>query len=539
MVAISNRFKHMSQQMLRLLVPMIVFFIALSGTLQWQKHMDSEGCGRCDEVCASLLLASRADHGAGFTLTRNEPALLLEDSAWRYLLAVITPLTHQPAASAYMLGALCGLITLLLGMQLAMRFGYHPMTRWFFGFALLFAPGWLPSLVEGHSTPLAAMLVMWAIASHVERMERHEPPLSLGLAAILACAIYVRLELAWLWVIFVLHYLLNASRNHERGSEYAFILVRGLAGILLLMLALLPLVAWHWPMLGWPPLRIPGAPLATENQPVWELILLAIPKAYARLVLSPYWSTWALMILALLGAMGLAWRAWRRREAQSAFIVPLALVLMPLFYALTYPLTGWPSSDVVFAAFDPIGALACAIAASRVPDWIARLLRRRYFLHAHWMAALRVAACLVLAIAAMLESIHWNSQWSAETHARIRTRNALKHLLATAGEQQPLLLTDEPGWALWETRAAVVDISGRLTPDFIRHRNGHDSLAVDKLRARLKSAPVAYAIVREGTAKRFVENLGFVAVSLPASAVDHRFPQPVVYRFKHPAVAGP
>ena len=535
-----NRLPYQMQWMLRLTIPCMLFLISLSATIRWQKRMDTEGCGRCDEVYASFMLADHYDRGEGFQITHHEPALLLEDSIWRGLLAGITRLTHSPAMSAYFLGAACGLVTLLLGMRLAVRFGYHPMTRWFFGFALLFAPGWLLSLVEGHSTSLAAMLVMWAVCNHVERMERHEPPLSLLLALILAGAAYVRLELAWLWVVFVIHYLINAWRNREAGAEYAYILVRGLAGVLLMILALLPLVAWHWPLLGWPPLRIPGAPLTIENQPMWELILLAIPKAYARLVLSPYWSTWALMALAISGVIGLALRAWQRREARSAFIIPLALLLMPLLYALTYPLTGWPSSDVVFAAFDPLGALACAIAASRVPDWIARLLRRHYFLHAHWVAALRVAVCLLLGIAAMLESIHWNVLWSAEAHGRIRTRNALKHFLATAEpvRQHPLLLTDEPGWALWETGAAVVDISGRLTPDFIRHHNGHDSIAVDKLRSRIMADPIAYAIVWDRTTKRFVENLGFVAVPWPGAMITLRQPVPQVYRFSHQVAGG-
>jgi len=309
--------------------------------------------------------------------------------------------------------------------------------------------------------------------------------------------------------------------------------LRALAGVLLILLALVPLAAWHWPLLGWPPLRIPGAPLSTENETMWQLILIAIPKAYARWVHSPYWHTWALMVLAIAGAIGLALRAWRQREARSAFIVPLALVLMPFFYALTYPLTGWPESDVVFAAFDPLGALACAIAASRVPDWIARGLRRRYFLHAHWVAALRIATCLLLAIAAMLESMQWNAVWARETHARIRTRNALRNLLApmSYGARPPLVLTDHPGWAIWDTAGVVVDISGRLTPDFIAHRNGRDVLAVEKVRNRLGA--VSYAVVWEGKAPALLKELMFE--KLPALAPSEAgFPAPQIYRFKRP-----
>ncbi|MCX7010393.1 MAG: hypothetical protein NTY53_24660, partial [Kiritimatiellaeota bacterium] len=333
------RLKHRVFAVLRLTIPAMIFLIALSATIHWQKRLDTEGCGRCDEVCASFALAAHHSNGQGFSVNRDEPALLLEDSAWRMALAYLTHVTHSPATSAYILGALCGLGTLLLGMQLALRFGYHPMTRWFFGFALLFAPGWLPSLVEGHSTPLAALLVMWAVSDHVVRMERHELPLSLLLAGLVATVAYVRLELVWLWVIFVIHYLLNSWRNQEAWGERGYIVVRGLAGGLLILLALVPLAAWHWPMLGWPPLRIPGAPLATDSAPVWQLILVAIPKAYVRWVHSPYWSTWVLTALAIAGAIGLALRAWHHREARSAFIIPLALLLIPFFYALTYPLT--------------------------------------------------------------------------------------------------------------------------------------------------------------------------------------------------------
>ncbi len=528
-----SSFKYRAFHVLRYCIPAVLFLIALSATVHWQQRLDAEGCGRCDDVCGSFVLAQHHAHGEGFIAAPGEPALLLEDCAWRLLLAYLTHVTHAPETSVYILGALCGFGTLLLGMALAVRFGYHPMTRWFFGFALLFAPGWLPSLVEGHSTPLAALLVMWAVSNHVVRMDRHELPLSLLLAGIVAVAGYVRLEFIWLWTIFALHYLLVAWRNREPWGERGYIVIRALAGVLLILLALLPLAAWHWPLLGWPPLRIPGAPLSTENEPMWQLVLIAIPKAYARWVHSPYWHAWALMVLAISGAIGLALRAWKQREARSAFIVPLALLLMPLFYALTYPLTGWPASDVVFAAFDPIGALACAIAASRVPDWIARGLRRRYFLHAHWVAALRIACCLLLAIAAMLESVHWNALWSRETHARIHTRRVLKDLLAPVsyGVRPPMVLTDQAGWALWDTSSVVVDIGGRLTPDFITRRNGHDVLAVDKLRNRL--AGVSYAIVWEGRVPALVNDLNFE--KMPALAkTEAGCPAPQLYRFKRP-----
>ena len=532
------RFKYRAFQVLRYCLPAMLFLIALSATIRWQQRLDAAGCGRCDEVCANFVLAQHHAQGQGFYVAPGEPALLLEDCTWRILLAYLTRVTHSPATATYILGALCGLGTMLVGMALAVRFGYHPMTRWFFGFALLFAPGWLPSLVEGHSTPLAALLILWAVSDHVARMDRHELPLSLLLAGLVAAAGYVRLEFLWLWIIFTLHYLLTAWRNREPWGEYGYIGIRALAGGLMILLALLPLAAWHWPLLGWPPLRIPGAPLATESEPMWRLILSAIPKAYARWVQSPYWHAWALVVLAIAGAIGLALRAWRQREARSAFIVPLALLLMPLFYALTYPLTGWPASDVVFAAFEPLGALACAIAASRVPDWLARGLRRRYFLHAHWVAALRIATCLLLAIAAMLESMHWNAVWAKETHARIRTRSALKNLLApmSYGARAPLVLTDHAGWALWDTTATVVDISGRLTPDFIAHRNGHDALAVDKLRNRLGA--LSYAVVWEGHARALVADLKFErqpALVPGAEGAD----APQIFRFKRPPAPVP
>ncbi|TAN37599.1 MAG: hypothetical protein EPN23_04960 [Verrucomicrobia bacterium] len=527
--------KQWAQRLVRMALLVVLFFAALSGTVRWQQRMDAQGCGRCDEVCASFVLAERCAQGAGFSITSGEHVLLLEDSYWRVLLGGLTRFTHQPAVSAYILGALCGFITLWLGMRLTTRFGYHPVARWFFAFALLFSPGWLSSLVEGHSTPLAAALVLWAVWSHVEWMERRTTPLALPLAVILAFAVYVRLEFAWLWIVFVLHYLLNSWRAREPLTETSFLLLRGVAGALLLLFLLLPLAAWHWPVLGWPPLRIPAAPLATDQQPVWQLILAAIPKAYIRWEHSPYWSAWALLALALVGTAGLALRAWRYPESRSAFVIPLILVLMPLFYALTYPVTGWPSSEVVFAAFDPLAVLACAVAASRVPDWIARLLRRRFFLHAAWLSALRVAVGLLLGIAVLLESIRWNVTWSAESHARMQTRHALKELLATAARdaQPPLVLTDEPGWILWRTPASVADLSGRLMPDYIRHYAGHDSLELYKLKKKIKAYPTAYAIMWNSTYTHLLEELGFKALPLPGASTDPRWSPPRVYKLKH------
>ena len=129
--------------------------------------------------------------------------------------------------------------------------------------------------------------------------------------------------------------------------------------------------------------------------------------------------------------------------------------------------------------------------------------------------------------------MHWNALWSWETHARIRTRQALKNLLAPAsyGLRPPMVLTDQAGWALWDTGSVVVDIGGRLTPDFIAHRNGHDVLAVDKLRNRL--AGVSYAVVWEGRAAALVNDLQFEKMPAFAKA-EAGFQAPQLYRFKRP-----
>jgi hypothetical protein len=530
--------KYWVQRVLRPVLIGAMFLLALSGTVRWQQKLDAGGCGRHDEACASFALAEHVDQGQGLSINRGEHVLLMEDSFWRVLLAGLTRLTHQPSMSAYLLGAVCGLVTLLLGMQLAARFGYHPVASWFFAFALLFSPGWLSSLVEGQSTPLAAALVMWVVWNHVERMERQEIPLSPLLMLLLTFLVYVRLEFAWLWGIFLAHHLLNAWRARAPFSETPFLLLRGFSGVLLLVFLLLPLAAWHWPLLGWPPLRIPEAPVAIVPQPVWQLILAAIPKAYAGWVHSPYWSAWVLTVLAAAGAFGLALRAWKNTEARSAFIIPLLLVLMPLFYALSYPITGWFSSEVVFAAFDPISVLACAVAASRVPDWIARLMRRQFFLHAVWISALRVAVGLLLSIAVLLESTRWNVAWSSATHARAQTRQALKHVLTKANtvEHWPLVLTDEPGWVLWATKSPVIDLSGRLTADFIGHHGGRDFPKIGKLRERMKVQPGCFAILWNKTGLKLVEEMGFKPIKLTEASTDSRWPVPQVF-FRRPSGA--
>jgi len=129
--------------------------------------------------------------------------------------------------------------------------------------------------------------------------------------------------------------------------------------------------------------------------------------------------------------------------------------------------------------------------------------------------------------------MQWNAVWARETHARIRTRNALKNLPApvSSGARAPLVLTDHAGWALWDTTASVVDIGGRLTPDFIAHRNGHDALAVDKLRDRLGA--LSYAVVWNGHARALVADLKFERQ--PALTPDEAGSDaPQIFRFKRP-----
>jgi hypothetical protein len=192
----------------------------------------------------------------------------------------------------------------------------------------------------------------------------------------------------------------------------------------------------------------------------------------------------------------------------------------------------------VFAAFDPISVLACAVAASRVPDWVARLLQRQFFLHATVVPALRVAVGLLLGIAVLLESTRWNMAWSAATHARAQTRQALKQLWAkfSAAQPSPLILTDEPGWVLWATRSPVIDLSGRLTADFIGHREGRDSPKMGRLREKIKSASASCAVLWTPSGQKLVEELGFTAHKLAALPTAARWPVPQVF-VKHPPAA--
>ena len=67
--------KHLALQVLRLVVPVMIFLVALGAMVHWQQRLDAEGCGRSNEACANLALARNQAQGVGFTVARGEPAL--------------------------------------------------------------------------------------------------------------------------------------------------------------------------------------------------------------------------------------------------------------------------------------------------------------------------------------------------------------------------------------------------------------------------------------------------------------------------------
>ena len=277
------------------------------------------------------------------------------------------------------------------------------------------------------------------------------------------------------------------------------ILVRLLTTLLIFALLLLPMAAWHWTLVGVPfPLASEAVPLADRNLASQLPVLYALIAAYAAWLHTPFWSVWPLRICALIGAAGLVTQAVRRREMRASALPPLLCLLLPALCALGMPYTGASTARLLFRAVDPLAVLLAVAAVCQLPDWLNAVLRYRYLvLPQKWFVPLRVVAGLVLAGSAVYGSRQWNRGWLAQVRERQAIHGTLQRLFQTGrpATPPPVVLTDQPGWILWETGVRALDLNGDLTPRFLHCRDRQGRLDAGRLQALLRESPAQYLLL--------------------------------------------
>lgn len=417
-----------------------------------------------DAAHLDLAVAGQVAAGHGYRLDDPDGMPVQARALWRGLVGALARLNGDPAATAQGLSALCA-ATLLVVLFRAVRSstGSTPAAA---GAALAVAVSapflLLASSPEPHA--LAALLVALAADLHLRSLDDDGRPLALMMALPIGLALLVRVEFAGLWLILVLHALLDAVVERRGGERLALCGWNAVAGVLLLAVCLWPLVNLNVRLFGnpWP---AAAAPLGASALDGWRLLVTDGPRS------GP-----VEFLVVLAGLAALIAPAGARAGFRLA-LLPLLAVLAPLLAALPSFSLGAGGPDLVVNALRPL-LLAFAVAG---PLLLAGRLAGKA------AAPARGALALVLVGALGARGFAASGAESAARRAAEDRREevALQLGVADAPAAQPVG-TDQPGWLRWKKRQPVVDLSAQTSINLLRALSAAGKL--DPLKTRTEVA---------------------------------------------------
>ena len=416
-----------------------------------------------DAAHLDLAVAGQVAAGHGYRLDDPDGMPVQSHALWRGLTGVLARLNGDPAATAQGLSALCA-VTLLVVLFRAVRSstGSTPAAA---GAALVVAVSapFLDLAASPEPHAFAALLVALAADLHLRSLDDDGRPLALMMALPLGLALLLRVEFAGLWLLFVLHALLDAVVERRGGERLALCGWNAVAGVLLLAVCLWPLVNLNVRLFGnpWP---AAAAPLGASAFDGWRLLVTDGPR-----------SGLVEFLVLLAGLAALIAPAGARVGFRMAFL-PLLAVLAPLIAAVPSFSLGTGGPDLMVAALRPL-LLAFATAGL--------LLATRFA----GKAAAPVQGALALVLVAALGARGF-AYAEAESTARraaedMREEVARQLGVADAPAAQPIA-TDQPGWLRWKKNQPVADLSAQTSINLLRALTASGRL--DPLKTRTEVA---------------------------------------------------
>ena len=419
------------------------------------------------------------DHVYG--LQASTPAPLLKDSLWRILLAVAGWFTGSVQAAAWLLGALCAAGTLLVLLALARRLFPFPPFIYFAAALAVIMPGLATQALSGTSIPLAMLLATAAALAHVDGLQGRRRILPAWAAVFVGLLLWIRVEFAVLWLIFWVHALCMMKPAGAKGEGRRVAAVRGLSGLFVLALFMLPLVARNVRLLEVPWPQMPGAALSAQAlaglapaRMIGRSLALAwdvLPGLFASasgvpLLQNGLGRLYVWFGVILLGVLA-GWRVGDRAHTLALFDV----VLAPVFLALVIPFLGMDSATTVLGALGPMFTLAAAFGIFRAPFLAEQLYRK-------WKEGLPEAegfviwwalAGGVLLLVAVLSMGRFTSRSVREMADRGRVRESASRLLLSGRIPVRSAVTDLPGWMAFAHDLPILDLTGEFSPGLLTY----------------------------------------------------------------------
>jgi len=486
------------QRLFRWLIPALLFLVALCALVIEQKASGGGLDFPKDDAYRSLAVARtlvvQQVYGLG-----DRPAMpAVRDALWYVSVAITGLCTGSYTTAAYLLGAIFGLVTLVIYIRITRLLFPFPPFIMYTAVLLIVASGLLISSIDGTSQALATFLVSALILLHLEGLSERKLPLPLIMAVLVGLLVWIRIEFALLWIVLVIHGMFVCRGRSDKESATAFTITRGLTGMMLLALFLFPLLAWNLHVLDVPWPQSIDAPMTMD---AWTspadafhqylgLVKVGIRGAYTHLHSIPFlsgrferWLTW-------FGVLFIAGISFGREEERSISVFLFLLLLTPLFYGLIYPFSGWAPADEIFSTFGPFCVLAAAFGIFRVPFLIENLYRK-------WKEGLPAATgfnvwWIAMGSILMVVSLVRAGSLIHGRMARITVQKSLRENVAKeVGSLEPVA-TDLPGWLVYANNLSVIDLTGESTPEILacleRDGDGFDEEELKQYLQEMKAA---------------------------------------------------
>lgn len=436
-----------------------------------------------DDAYRNLVVANVLNEARVYGVFADQPVPMVQDMLWRVAVAAMQIMVPDGLSAVRMLGMLFGVLTLLQLIRLCRVIFPYPLYGYYASALVVLAPGLAAAALSGLAAPLAMFLVTAAVVWHVENITGSGPGLPFSATALLGLALWVRLEFLVVWLLLFVHSLLWSAIPGERRPSFLNAVLRGVNGLLILALFLLPILAWNMWVLQVPWPRLPGVPMAAD---LWAIEGAAAAWSAMVNLMREAWSSgyaqfraYALPNVVLgrlffwLGYLLLIIQAIRSEEERGcALLLLLTPLLVPLLFGLVYPYMGWSAWPTLAQSFQPVLLAIAAYGVIRFPfvveglgrKWIPRpWTGRRVF--AGWWALVGGVLILSAVVAQMRDTRAETKQLSA----RMDERAWMNEVIEEQGLMRDRFISDRPGWLVWRHGLAVLDLRAEWSPEMLRY----------------------------------------------------------------------
>ena len=458
-------------------VPIILFVLLAWYTLA-TANTSSAGIQFYDDDAYAHLAVGQtlATHGTyGIMEDVNVPAS--RDVLWRLAVGGLNYITHNPVWVSVLLGLTFAFLTVLQMMRLSRLLytarGFILSSTLF----LLVSPTLFYDAVSGLPTTLNTFLVTGAILYYIEGHMGRKNVLPMRAALLIGFAMWNRLEFGLLWPVFVIHSLCARGSEANISTSVSAKILRGFSGLAVLLLVLFPVICWNLWLLTVPWPRMPGMELGFETwqQGVGAVLPLyftsvgsTILVAYQSLFQMPTLGFWFSAILVLIGVIILVTQ-WKSHVQSRSYTLALFLVvLVPLFVALQYPISG-EGGEALVQALNPFMLVIMTYGCFRLPPKLVWLLHGKVnglntsrMVH-YSVTSLAVVLFVVLGIRGASSQKRVHPLISQQQ----QMRSELETIINDKGVLESVVVTDQAGWLAYQGYNSLIDLNGEFSPGIL------------------------------------------------------------------------